>query len=759
MIKRRPIATTLCSALILLGLAGMALSQEKKPDPLLSIERIFVDKEFASEDFGPVQWMSDGSSFTVLESSPTVKDAKEIALYGAGGRRSVLVPASALIPPGQNKPLKVEGYQFSSDGRRLLIFTNTQRVWRRNTRGDYWVFDLASKTLRKLGGGLEPTSLQFAKFSPDGGRVAFLSKNDLYVETLASGAPKRLTADGSETVHNGTGDWVYEEEFGLRDGFRWSPDGRRLAFWQIDSTAVKDFYLIDNTDSLYPKLTAIKYPKAGETNPACRMGIVAAAGGEVVWVKVPGDPSDSYIPWMDWAAGSDEVILQHLNRLQNVDEVVLARADTGITRTVFTDRDPAWLDVVEDIVWTGKGRYFTWLSERDGWRHAYLLARDGSGLRLLTPGAYDVQRFAALDEKEGYLYYSASPENPTQSYLFRVRLDGKGNGERISPVSMPGTHAYEISPSGRWAIHTYSRLDVPPRVDLVSLPRHAVVRTLAENRALRDRFAAIKHSPAEFFRVDIGQGVELDGWVLKPPDFDPSKRYPLLFVVYGEPAGQTVLDRWGGNRFLWHLMLTQQGYLVASIDNRGTPAARGREWRKCIYRQVGILASADQAAAARALIKKWPFLDPERIGIWGWSGGGSMTLNAIFRYPDLYRTGLAVAFVSNQRYYDSIYQERYMGLPKDNEEGYRQGSPITFAKNLRGNLLLVHGTGDDNVHYQNCEALINELIKQNKRFTVMPYPNRSHGIFEGENTTRNLYELLTRYLNNNLRAGPKDQAR
>jgi dipeptidyl-peptidase-4 len=289
----------------------------------------------------------------------------------------------------------------------------------------------------------------------------------------------------------------------------------------------------------------------------------------------------------------------------------------------------------------------------------------------------------------------------------------------------------------------------------VQLPGHTAVRVLEDNSELCEKIAALNKRPIEFFRMDIGDGVLLDGWCVKPPDFDPQKQYPLFFFVYGEPAGQTVLDRWGGEKYLWHLMLAQQGYLVVSVDNRGTPAPRGRAWRKCIYRQVGILASADQAAATRAIIESWPYVDPARIGIWGWSGGGSMSLNAIFRYPDLYHTAMAVAFISNQRFYDTIYQERYMGLPDDNEEGYKNGSPITFAHQLEGNLLIVHGTGDDNCHYQSCEALINELIEHGKHFSMMAYPNRSHSIKEGENTRRHLYELLTRYLKENLPPGPK----
>jgi dipeptidyl-peptidase-4 len=733
------------------------LQSQEKPDPsLLTLERIFDSREFAPARFGPARWMKDGKSYTTLEDSAAVKGGKDIVLYRAEtGKREILIPATRLIPPGVSAPLQVDNYEWSADGKLLLIFTNTQRVWRQNTRGDYWVLSLIDWSMKKLGSGLEPQSLMFAKFSPQGDRVAHVSKNNIYVESLSTGQILPLTKDGTETLINGTFDWVYEEEFNLRDGFRWSPDGESIAFWQLDSSAVKEFHMINNTDGLYPRVVTLKYPKVGEANSSCRVGVVSSSGGEVKWFRVPGDPSNNYTARMDWTTNPREIILQHLNRLQNTNEVMIGDAATGEVRTIFTDRDECWVEVCDSVQWLDKGRRFTWLSERDGWNHVYLVSRDGD-VKLVTPGAVDVLSVETVDEKGGWLYYIASPDNPTQRYLWRTRLDGRGKPERVTPVAQPGTHSYDISPTAQWAFHTYSAFGVPPVTELVRLPKHSAVRSLADNRELKAKVDALKRAPREFFRVDVGDGVELDGSCLRPPDFDPQKRYPLLIYVYGEPAGQAVVDRWDGNRYLWHLMLTQQGCIVASIDNRGTPAPRGRAWRKSIYRQIGILASSDQAAAVKALLQKWPYVDPERVGVWGWSGGGSMTLNAMFRYPDLYKTGIAVAFVSDQRLYDTIYQERYMGLPKDNEEGFKNGSPITYASQLKGNLLIIHGTGDDNVHYQSFEKLVNELVANRKRFTMMAYPNRSHGIYEGKNTTMHLYGLMTGYLRENLLQPSKD---
>ncbi len=724
---------------------------QERPDPsVLTLERIFVSREFMTERFGPARWMKDGKSYTTVEDSGAAIDGRDIVLYSAEtGLREVLIPAARLIPAGEGNPLPIDSYEWSADGTRMLLFTNSQRVWRQNTRGDYWVLDLPSGTLQKLGTGLASQSLMFAKFSARGDRVAYVSRNNIYVEDLASHRVTPLTEDGSETLINGTFDWVYEEEFGLRDGFRWSPDGKAIAFLQLDSSAVKKFHMINNTANLYPRIITFQYPKVGETNSACRVGAVGASGGKVIWFNIPGDPSNNYIARMDWAANSREVMIQRLNRLQNRNEVMIGDAVSGEVRTIFTDSDECWVEVCDSVQWLDNGQRFTWVSERDGWSHVYIVSRDGE-VTLVTAGDYDVISVEAVEEKSGWLYFLASPDNPTRRLLYRTRLDGRGKPERLTPVNQPGTHSYQISPNAEWAFHTYSAFGVPPVTELVRLPGHSTVRTLAGNKGLREKVEALKKGPAEFFRVDIGDGVELDGWCLKPPDFDPQKKYPIIFYVYGEPAGQTVLDRWDGNRYLWHLILAQQGFIVASIDNRGTPAPRGRDWRKSIYRQIGILASADQAAAVEALLQKWPFVDSGRVGVWGWSGGGSMTLNAMFRYPDLYRTGIAIAFVSDQRLYDTIYQERYMGLPEDNEDGFINGSPITFASGLQGNLLIIHGTGDDNVHYQSFEKLVNELVAHRKRFTMMAYPNRSHGLREGKNTTIHLYELMTGFLRDNL---------
>jgi dipeptidyl-peptidase-4 len=583
-------------------------------------------------------------------------------------------------------------------------------------------------------------------------------EGDLFVENVQNGAIARLTDSGSRTVVNGTTDWVYEEEFYLRDGFRFSPDGTRVVYWQFDMSGVRDFLLINNTDSLYSFTIPIQYPKAGTTNSAVRAGVVSAAGGATTWIKLPGDPRDDYLPRMDWAPNSSELILQRENRLQNTNRILLANAATGDVREILTERDSAWLDVVNDLMWLDNGARFLWVSERDGWRHLYSVSRDGKQVKLLTPGAYDVitnrRSGPSVDIADGFIYFSASPDHASQRYLYRVPLAG-GKAQRISPAAAAGTHSYIIAPGAQYALHTFSTFDSPPVTALVELPSHKVVRNLVQNERLRAAIAPVIHRPTEFFKVKVSAGVELDGWMILPRDFNPAKKYPLLTYVYTEPAAQTVLDGWSGARGLWHRMLADQGYVVASIDNRGTPAPRGRDWRKVVYKQIGILSSEEQAEAVRALTRARSYLDASRVGVWGWSGGGSATLQAMFRYPEVYHVGMSVAPVPDERLYDTVYQERYMGLPQQNAEAYRRASAVHQAQGLRGKLLLVHGSGDDNVHYQGTEQLVHRLVALNKPFDLMVYPNRSHCICEGETTTLHVYSLLTRYLLEHLPAGGK----
>jgi len=742
--------------LILVLLSNQFLSAQTEDKSLLSVDRIFNSRDFMGEFAGQTRWIDNGKFYTTLEVSKDVSGGRDIVKYETeSGKKEIMVSAKLLIPEGETKPLGISNYIWSPNRNFLMIYTNTARVWRQNTKGDYWVLDLKTNKLSKLGGDAKPSTLMFAKFSPDEKKVGYVREHNVYAENLSDGKITQLTFDGSTAIINGTFDWVYEEELDLRDGFRWSPDSKSIAYWQLDASGVKDFLLINDTDSLYSFVKPVQYPKVGTTNSACKVGVVNANGGETVWIKIPGNLRNNYIARMDWAASSNEIVIQHLNRKQNQNEVMLGNARTGEVKTILTETDEAWIDINDDLNWLKNGKEFTWVSERDGWRHIYLISRDGAKTKLLTLGNYDVIDVQSIDEEGGWIYFMASPENAAQRYFYRVSMNGKGKLERITPKEFSGSNSYQISEGVNYAIHSYSNFDTPSISNLISLPDHKVIRKLVENKLLKEKITLLKRLPTEFFKIDIGNGVVLDGWMMKPYNFDPSKKYPVLFSVYTEPAGQTVVDRWGGSGYLWHLMFAQEGYMIMSVDNRGTPAPRGREWRKAIYKKIGIINSADQADAVKALLQKYSFMDADRIGVWGWSGGGSATLNAMFRYPDIYKTGMAVAPVGHEKLYDTIYQERYMGLISENPDVYEDGSPVNVAKNLKGNLLIVHGTGDDNVHYQGTELVINELVKNNKPFTMMAYPNRTHGIYEGAGTTLHLYNLLTRYLHTNLPAGAK----
>ena len=741
---------------------GMLLAQacDRSPvlaaDPpstesLLTIDRIFGAQEFESETLPLLCWSKRSSRYFTLSEAKDGKPQELVRHDPATGTKEVVVPTSAFVPKDAKEPLKVEAFEFSDDESRLLIYTNSKKVWRRNTRGDYWILDVASRKLKKLGGDAAPSTLMFAKLSPDGSQVAFVRENNLYVQNVRSLGITALTNDGSKTLINGTADWVNEEELSLRDCFRWSPDGSHLLFWQFDTSGVSEFHLVNNVESNSPRITSFAYPKVGEKNSATRLGVIPVQGGAVRWLNLPGDPREHYLPHAEWTPDGSQILVQQFNRLQTELRVWLADPKSEKVRALMTETDAAWLENENPVRWLDGGKSFLWLSERSGWRHAYRASVDGSPLAPITKGAFDLMEVDAVDSSGGWLYYSASPAKSTQRHQFRVKLDGSVT-EQLSPVNQPGWHKYDISPDAKWAVHSWSNFTTPPVVELVRLDDHSVVQTLTDNKKLRDKLAALKRPDIEFLRVDIGDGVILDGWSMKPSGIDSSARLPLLMHVYGEPHGQTVRDAWPGPRGLWHWMLAQQGFVVASVDNRGTNVPRGRNWRKCVHRQIGILAPQEQAKTVRDLLKRWPYVDPARVGSWGWSGGGSMSLNAIFCYPDLYRTAIAIAPVADQRLYDTIYQERYMGLPTDNMKGYRDGSPLTHARKLQGNLLLIHGTGDDNCHYQITERLIDDLIGKGKHFAVLPFPNRSHAVKEGLNTERHLWDTMTRYLQNHLQS-------
>ncbi|HLM68200.1 MAG TPA: S9 family peptidase [Longimicrobium sp.] len=724
-------------AVLVLAAAPLAAQQQATPPSQLTVERIFASGDFRLQTLPTIQWMDDGQRYTFVDPAGdlVVEDA-------ATGRREVLVAAASLVPRGAQRPLPIEDYEWSGDERRLLIFTNTERVWRTNTRGEYFVWDLDRRTLAPV--TTQPGLQMFAKWSPDGSKVGFVRDNDLYVVDLASGRETRLTRDGSEQIINGTFDWVYEEELGLQDGWRWSPDGQRIAFWRMDQSRVGTFHMIQETDSLYSQPIALRYPKAGTPNPVARIGVVSVNGGATTWMDTGSDP-EVLLSRMEWAASPSEVVIQRMNRIQNRVDVMMADAATGRSRTLFTDVDSAWIDIRSNVLeWVNGGRNFVWSSDRDGWQHLYLYNRDGTPARQLTRGAWDVTRVMGIDSAGGWIYFGAAEEGPMQRHVYRVRLNGRGGVEQLSRE--PGTHSATLSPAGTYYLETYSTISTPT-VTRLHRSDGAPVRVLADNQRVRDAVAALAIRAPEFVTIPARDGTLLNAWVIRPADFDPAKKYPVLMYVYGGPGSQTVTDAWGGTRYLWHQSLAQQGYVVVSVDNRGT-AGRGRAFEKAVYMKLGEYEASDQIAAATWLARQ-PWVDAGRLGIWGWSYGGYATSYTMTRPDSPFRAGIAVAPVADWWLYDTIYTERFMRTPQENPEGYRRSAPVNHAADLRGRLLIVHGTGDDNVHFQNSVRLANALQAAGKQFQFMAYPNRTHSI-SGGRTSAHLYTLMTDWIKANL---------
>ncbi|MGB2808787.1 MAG: DPP IV N-terminal domain-containing protein [Sedimentisphaerales bacterium] len=584
------------------------------------------------------------------------------------------------------------------------------------------------------------------KISPDGQSVLYSEHGNLYVRDLSSDRKIPLTKNAADSsVSNSRAVW--------------SPDGKWTAFVQSDASAVKLRSVLVPGDPTYPKVKEVRFARVGGTIETLRVGVVDTRGSQTRWLSIAIPKEGFYLGQVDWAGNSDELLVEKLSRFRDEREFFIADVRTGAIRRIFHESDPAWVIASygrnAGLTWIRDGQAFIVLCEKDGWRHAYVYSRDGKELNLLTPGKYDIIERGVVDEAGGRFYYYASPDNATQKYLYCVRLDGAGKPKRVTPVGQPGTHDYDFSPDTKWAFHTYSTFDTPPVTELVQLPEHRVVRILEDNKELRQKMDSLISQPTEFFQLEIGGGVVMDAWMIKPRDFDPSRKYPVFVYVYGEPHGQTVLDAWGRSHTDYHRVIADLGYLVVSFDNRGTPAPKGAAWRRSVFGSLGPLSTEEQAKALKELGRTRSYVDLSRVGIWGWSGGGSNTLNAMFRKPDVYHLGIAVAPKPQPHLYNAWFQEIYMETPELNPEGYRRSAPINFAEGLKGDLLIVHGTGETNTHLQITEGLVDRLIELGKQFYYMAYPNRNHGLREGSGTAIHLRMLMTRYLIEHLPSGPQ----
>ena len=721
----------------------------------LSLEDIHDSLVFSGETFQRGRWASTGPVIRFIHPSENGASADLMSFNLETKAQEQLIDGTQLYAPDVQRVLEIEDYQYSENGQRVLLYTDSERVWRQNTKGYYYVYNLAKNDLMPIsdrGKGFQ----MFAKFNPKADQIAFVRDRNLYLVDLTTGKETALTTDGAAgSIINGTSDWVYEEEFGLRDGWSWSPDGRFIAFFKFDESETRDFFMTDLLQQ-YPEAERFRYPKAGEKNSEVQIGVISISSGNLryfdtdTWFE--GGEQHEYIPMMGWTPaieGEHKVWMIRMNRDQNKLDLLYGDPESAEVDVVLQEEEPTWIDVGNNIRYLGDGKHFIWMSETDGYRHLYLHTNDGRRVRQITQGDWEVITVNGIDEREGIVYFTGTLASPLQRHLYSIRYKGR-NVNRATPQKItgrPGIHSIDLSTDAQFYIDRYSNTTTPIVVSLHRINGERI-DVLESNEELIEKLADYEPAVPEFITVPGADDTPLNAYLIKPKTFDPSAEYPLLMYVYGGPGSQTVSDRWGGSRYLWHAMLADElNIIIASVDNRGT-GARGKVFKSSTYRQLGKLESADQIAAARYL-GGLDYVDAERMGIWGWSYGGYMTLMSMLTGagPETFKFGMSVAPVTDWRQYDTIYTERYMSTPQHNEVGYSEGAPIKHAGNLQDHqrLLLVHGDFDDNVHFQNIAQMADALQAANKQFEIMMYPGRNHGISGGK-TRLHLFTLLTRFV-------------
>ncbi len=720
---------------LLIGWVVQPISaQQKKP---ISFEHIFSDT-FSPEGIRSVNWMDDGQYYTTLERT---RNDIELRKYNIlTGDYEVIVATTDLRVEGREEPIIIQGYQFSADEQKILIKTDIERIWRRSTRENYYIYNIETGETTKL--TKSDQKQQYAQLSPSGDKAAFVQNNNLYLVNLETGKEKAITTDGKHNhIINGATDWVYEEEFGIAKAWYWSPNGEKIAFYRFDERRVKEFFLTE-WGNLYPGQTRYKYPKAGEKNSIVKIGVYDLSSGKTTWMDV-GSENDQYIPRINWTRDPNKLAIRRMNQLQNKQDLMLADVNTGKTEIIKTETSDAWVDVSNDLRFLDNGNQFIYTSEESGYNHIYLYNMDGEMIRQITNGDWEVTHYVGYDDKTDRIYYMSTEDSPLERHLYSINIDGTGKQKMTDGDSW---NSINMSRDYKYYIETTSTPTMPPKYSLHERNGDQL-RMLEDNRALQDTLSAYQMPSKEFIKIPLEQAT-LNGYIMKPHDFDPDKKYPVLFYVYGGPGSQTVTKQFGtGQRPIWHRYLTEQGYIVVSVDNRGT-GGRGRDFEKQVYKKLGQYEVEDQIDAAKYLIQNYDYLDAERFGIWGWSYGGFMS-SLVLAKSDIFNTAIAVAPVTNWRFYDTIYTERFMQTPQMNPGGYEKGSPITYADQMEGNYLLVHGTGDDNVHFQNTVRFVNKLIEEDFQFETMFYPNRTHGIYGG-NTRQHLFEKLNNFILENL---------
>jgi len=718
---------SILTALVAFFIAQNLLAQDK----MIQLEDIWVSRTFSPDWVWGINSMNDGIHYSSLNYGDGNVYVTEYS-YETGDSVSTIVDSKDL------DGISFGDYSFSADEQKVLLPTETESIYRHSTRSKYYIYDRATKSAQEL----STDKQRLAKFSPDASKVAFVRDNNIFVKDLGTGQETQVTTDGEmNKIINGATDWVYEEEFAFDKGFQWNASGTKIAYYRFNEEDVPEFSM-DMFSELYPSQYRFKYPKAGEANSTVEIFIYDLISNKIVEADIEVE-EEFYIPRIKWTKDENVLSVQRMNRHQNNLDFILVNANDGSAKTIFTETDEAYIDVTDNLTFLNDGKHFVWTSEKSGYNHIYLYNLKGKQVRKITKGDYDVTDFYGIEENTNTVYFASAERSAMHRDVYAVHINGKNKRTLTNRV---GTNSATFSNSFKYFINQHSDANTPYYFSLFTA-EGSEVRMLKDNASLNTNLSEFALSEKEFFNFNTTEDVNLNGWMMKPHDFDATKEYPVFMFLYGGPGSQQVTDAWGGSNYMWYQMLTQQGYIVACVDNRGT-GARGAEFKKCTYQQLGKLETVDQIEANRYLAGL-PYVDGSRIGIFGWSYGGYMSSLCLLKGADDFKMAIAVAPVTNWRYYDSIYTERYMRTPQENASGYDDNSPINHVEKLKGKYLLIHGSGDDNVHYQNTMEMTNALVNANKQFDLFIYPNKNHGIYGGY-TRLHLFTKMTNFIQENL---------
>lgn len=713
--------------LFFLIITSTLLPQKKQ----LTLEDIFLNKKYAAAKIENIQWLPNGTAFTFTKVDSGNNLLNIFKYEVETGKTSLLLSGSDLLY--NDVPVRMSSYKWTDDGKRLLIEGPEKEIWRHSRQAPFYLYQVERKKISALGNN--SPNLRNVKLSPDGKMAAFVRNHNIYLADLETVEEKKLTFDGNENILNGEFDWVYEEEFEIADGFQFSPDGSKIAFWRFDQSRVKEFYLVDELP-VYNKISPLKYPKTGEKNSIVKIGVLDLQSGSTIWIDT-GTEDDIYLPRIYWTNSSDKLAVLRLNRQQNFLEVLMCNTGTGESAAILTETDTCWVDVdKKKAVFLKNSNKFIWVSEISGYRHAYLYDYNGNLLNQITKGRWEITSIIGVSEEDSRLYFYGKKDSHLEQHIYRVKL----NGDSLQNISQkPGWHIANFAPNYKCFIDEYSSVENPENFYLKNSDG-PLVSTLIENYppALKN----INMVYPEFSSFKTSDGFELFYYMIKPYNFDANKKYPVIVYGYGGPGSQKVINRWDDTRRLWHQLMTEKGYIIFCVDNRGT-GGQGKALKNLMYKDLSYWSVNDHIEAAEFL-QSLSYVDENRIGFWGWSGGGYLCLMLMTRAADYFSTGISIAPVSDFRYYDAIWTERYMGMSSENEEAYDKSSVITYADGLKGNLLIIHGTADDNVHHQNTLRIVKEFQLKGKMFDMMLYPGKNHSI-KGGNTRYHLFKKLTDY--------------